>query len=155
MGAVTYPEVAVGETISQRFIPVQINTQNGTGAEVIDRYRQVWTPDLRVVGADGFEYHGWNGYLPPFEFIPRLLVGQGHALLRQRRDSEAADTFEDVLRRFPTSHAASEAAYYLAVARYRHSHQAPDLLGNWEQLRLRYPGSVWRLKQSMVEGNDS
>jgi hypothetical protein len=155
MGAVTYPEPAVGETISQRFIPVQINTQDGAGAEVIDRYRQVWTPDLRVLGADGFEYDGWNGYLPPFEFIPRLLLGQGHALLRQRRDLEAADIFDDVLRRFPTSHAAPEAAYYLAVARYRHSHDASDLLGNWEQLRLRYPESVWRLKQSMLEGDRS
>jgi hypothetical protein len=153
MGAVTYPEPAVGETIIQRFIPVQVNTQDGTGAEVIARYRQVWTPDLRVLGADGFEYDGWNGYLPPFEFIPRLLVGQAHALLRQGRDVEAADVCDDVLRRFPSSHTAAEAAYYLAVARYRHSHEAQDLLGNWERLRLRYPGSIWRLKQSMVEGN--
>ena len=155
MGAVTYPEAAVGETISQRFIAVQINTQDGSGAEIIDRYRQVWTPDLRVLGSDGFEYDSWNGYLPPFEFIPRLLVGQGHAVLRQRRDLEAADIFDDVLRRFPTSHVAPEASYYLAVARYRHSHEAPDLLDNWWQLRMRYPGSVWRLKQSMVEENRS
>jgi hypothetical protein len=44
-----------------------------------------------------------------------------------------------------------EAAYYLAVARYRRSHQPEDLLGNWERLRHRYPESVWRVKQSMVE----
>ena len=153
MGAVTYPEPAVGEAITQRFVPVQINTQDGTGTEIIARYRQVWTPDLRVLGADGFEYDGWNGYLPPFEFIPRLLLGQAHALLRQGRDLDAADVCEEVVRRFPSSHAAPEAAYYVAVARYRHTHEPRDLLGNWEQLRLRYPDSVWRLKQSMVEGN--
>jgi len=86
MGAVTYPEQAVGDTIAQWFIPVQVNTQDGTGAEIVARYRQVGTPDIRIPGADGFEYDGWNGYLPPFEFIPRLLVGRGRALLRQGRD---------------------------------------------------------------------
>jgi hypothetical protein len=151
MGAVTYPEAAVGEAITERFIPVQVNTQDGSGTEAVTRYRQAWTPDVRVLGADGFEYHSWNGYLPPFEFIPRLLVGQAHALIRQGRDPEAAEVLDDVLRRFPSSHAAAEAAYYLAVARYRHSHEPGDLLGNWERLRHRYPASVWRLKQSMVE----
>ena len=155
MGAVTYPEAAVGDTIAQWFVPVQVNTQDGSGAEIVARYRQVWTPDIRILGAGGYEYDGWNGYLPPFEFIPRLLVGQGQALLRQGRDRDAGDIFDDVVRRFPSSHAAPEAGYYLAVARYRQSHQAEDLLGNWEQLRLRHPGSVWRLKQSMVEGNRS
>jgi hypothetical protein len=151
MGAVTYPEAAVAETITRQFVPVQVNTQDGSGTEIIARYRQVWTPDLRVLGPDGFEYHAWNGYLPPYEFLPRLLVGQAHALLRQDRDADAAQVLDDVLRRFPSSHAAPEAAYYLAVARYRHSHQPEDLLGNWERLRHRYPGSVWRVKQSMVE----
>lgn len=151
MGAVTYPEAAVAEAITQRFIPVQVDTQDGRGTEVIARYRQAWTPDIRILGADGFEYHSWNGYLPPFEFIPRLLVGQAHALIRQGRDPEAAEVLDDVLRRFPSSHAAAEAAYYRAVARYRHSHEPDDLLGNWERLRHRYPASEWRLKQSMVE----
>lgn len=151
MGAVTYPEASVAETITRRFVPLQVNTQDGSGTEIIARYRQVWTPDLRVLGPDGFEYHAWNGYLPPYEFLPRLLVGQAHALLRQARDVDAAQVLDDVLRRFPSSHAAPEAAYYLAAARYRHSHQPEDLLGNWERLRHRYPGSVWRVKQSMVE----
>lgn len=151
MGAVTYPEAAVAGAITERFIPVQVNTQDGSGTEVIARYRQAWTPDIRILGADGFEYHSWNGYLPPFEFIPRLLVGQAHALIRQGRDPEAAEVLDDVLRRFPSSHAGAEAAYYLAVARYRHSHEPDDLLGNWDRLRHRYPDSVWRLRQSMVE----
>lgn len=151
MGAVTYPEAAVGEAITKRFIPVQVNTQDRSGSEVIARYRQAWTPDVRVLGPDGFEYHSWNGYLPPFEFIPRLLVGQAHALIRQGRDAEAAEVLDEVVRRFPSSDAAAEAAYYLAVARYRHSHEPDGLLGNWERLRHRYPDSVWRLKQSMVE----
>ncbi len=132
-------------------MPVQVDTQDGSGTEIIVRYCQVWTPDLRVLGPDGFEYHAWNGYLPPYGFLPRLLVGQAHPLLRQTRDVDAAQVLDDGLRRFPSSRAAPEAAYYLAVARYRHSHQPEDLLDNWERLRHRYLGSVWRVKQSMVE----
>jgi hypothetical protein len=100
------------------------------------RCRQTWTPEIRVLGPDGFEYHGWYGYLPPFEFIPRFLVGQGHAFLRQGRDLEAAEVLGDVVRRSPSSHSAAEAAYYRAASRYWYSHEAGDLLG-WDQLRHR------------------
>jgi len=108
MGAVPYPEPAVGRAVSAHFVPLQVNTADGSGDEIIARYRQVWTPDLRVLDPDGFEYAGWNGLL-------------------------------------------SEAAYFSAVARYKHNHEADDLPGGWTKLRRRYPASVWRLKQSMVE----
>lgn len=151
MGAVTYPEGSVGQAVSAHFVPVQIDTADGSGADVIARYRQVWTPDLRVLDPDGFEYAAWNGFLPPYEFIPRLLVARGHGLLRQGREPEAAQAFDDVVQRFPTSDAGPEAAYFSAVSRYKESHNADDLLSGWKRLQTRYPASTWRLKQSMVE----
>ena len=78
----TYPEPAVATTINQHLVPLQINTQQEAGTPVIERYRQIWTPDIRILGADGFEYYCWNGYLPPFEFLPQLLVAEAQAYLR-------------------------------------------------------------------------
>ena len=63
----------------------------------------------------------------------------------------AAALYDDVLRRFPTSAVAPEAQYFLAVAKYKASHQADDLRGGWRRLQTRFPDSIWRVKQSFRE----
>ena len=141
----------VGATIAAHFVPIQVNTQDGSATEVVARFHQVWTPDLRVLGADGFEYHRWNGYLPPTEFTARLLVARAEALLRRHEEGEAADAYAGVIRRFPTSLAAPEARYFAAVARYKASGEGSELIKGWRQLRAFHPESIWRIKQSFTE----
>ena len=147
----TYREPSIVDTINQRFVPLQVNTTEAASKPLVERYRQVWTPDVRVLGADGFEFYRWNGYLPPSEFLPQLLVAQAQACLRMEDPGGAAAIYEDVLRRFPTSAFAPEAEYYLAVCKYRQSHEGNDLLGGWRQVQTRYPDSIWRVKQSFIE----
>ena len=151
MDAVTYPEPSVALTINERFVPLQINVQVESAQPVLDRYRQFWTPEHRILGADGFSLYNWNGYLPPFEFLPQLLVGQAQALLRLRDEPGAASIYQDVVRRFPTSRFAAEAQYFLAVATYKARHDVTDLVGGWKRLQTRYPDSLWRMKQSFAE----
>ena len=147
----TYSEPIVAETINTHFVPVQINTQEEEGHSMVQCFQQVWTPDLRIVSSQSIELYHWNGYLPPFEFLPQLLVAQAHACLRLGDSYGAAQVYRDVLERFPTSAVAPEAQYFLAVSLYKHSHKASDLMDNWRQLQTRYPKSLWRLKQSFVE----
>lgn len=151
MERVTFPEPAVAGAINNSYIALQINTKEPAAKPVVERYRQVWTPDSRILDADGFEYYRWNGYLPPFEYLPQLLVAEAHARLRRKEVSAAADTYDAVVERFPTSSVAAEAAYFGAVASYRVSKDSADLVKGWERLRSRYPESDWRLKQTMVE----
>jgi TolA-binding protein len=143
----------VQDAIESFFEPVQINTQDGTSAtaEAVAKFRQVWTPDLRILDTDGTELYRWNGYLPPNEFLAQLLAARAHALLRSGHDGAASDAYQDVLQRFPTSFVAPEAAYYGAVAAYRNSGNPPDLLDNWQRLQSRYPSTEWRTKQSFTE----
>ena len=93
----------------------------------------------------------WTGYLPPAEFVPQLLVAQAQTLLRLQGEPGAAAVYRQVLERFPTSAVAPEAQYSAAVALYKHSHQAPDLLDTWRRLQTQYPSSIWRVKQSFTE----
>ena len=153
----TYPDKSVASAIAEFFVPVQINTQDGSEntTRTVRRFRQVWTPDLRIVDGDGVELYRWNGYLPPTEFLPQLLAGRAQALLRSDRGEEAADAYTDILRRFPTSFIAPEVAYFTAVSRYRLTHEVPDLLDNWVHVQRRYPISEWRTKQSFIENNRS
>jgi hypothetical protein len=148
---VTYPEPSVAEAVTRYCVPVQVNTLEEASKPTIERFRQVWTPDLRILDAGGLELSRWQGYLPPFEFVPRLLCGLGEARLRSRDEPGAAESYDEALRRFPTALCAPEAQYFLGVARYKASHRADDLLGAWQQLRARYPQSEWRLKQIFAE----
>jgi hypothetical protein len=151
MSTVTYSEPSVVDTICGRFVPVQINVTEETAKPLIARFHQFWTPDLRRFDADGDELYRWNGFLPPFEFVPQLLVAQGQACLRLSEAGGAAATYEEVLCRFPTSHVAAEAAYFLAVARYKTSGKPNDLADGWKELQSRYPDSPWRLKEVFSE----
>lgn len=149
----TYSDETVTAAIGEHFEAVQINTQDGTSAtsELVSRFHQVWTPDLRVLSADGDELYAWGGFLPPGEFSPKLLAARAHALLRLARDKEAAAGYHQVVETFPNSAVAAEASYYGAVAAYRNSHEADDLLGGWGRLQTEYPDSIWRTKQSFIE----
>jgi hypothetical protein len=148
---VTYSEPVVADTIQSRFVGVQIDTMPKSSKAVVECYRQAWTPDVRLLDCTGFDFYRWNGYLPPFEFLPRLLVAEAQANLRLQHNQLAAAQYDEVLRRFPTSLVGPEAEYYLGVARYKDSHEARDLMQGWHQLQRDHPWSSWRLKQSFTE----
>lgn len=151
----TYPEPGVVKTVNDSYIALQINTKEAEAKPLVERFRQVWTPDLRILDADGFEFYRWNGYLPPFEFLPQMLAAEAQAYLRQKRVKKAAELYDKIIERFPTSRIAPEAAYYAAVANYRASENPKELEKGWKKLRNLYPMSDWRLKQTMIEKYES
>lgn len=152
MDTVTYSEPAVSDAIMRDFVPVQMNVTEAASKPVIDCYRQFWTPDIRLLDCSGFDMYRWNGYLPPFEFLPQLMVGRAQVYLRLNDNHAAEEVYEDVLRRFPDSFAAPEAEYFFGVSRYKDSHESSDLIGAWQHLRTSHPDSMWRMKQSFSEG---
>ena len=143
----TYPEIPVQEAIGRLTIPCQLDNTVDANQPTLQRYRHVWTPDLRVLESDGNELYRWNGYLPPSEFVPQLLVAVAHARLRRKEFDGAAALYEESLHRYPTSLVAAEAEYYLGVSRYRKSHEASDLTRAWHELEKRHPNSEWTVKQ--------
>ncbi|MBV9647916.1 MAG: hypothetical protein JO043_10670 [Candidatus Eremiobacteraeota bacterium] len=144
----TYPQTAVRDAIEKYCVPVQIDNSTEAAEPVTTRYRHIWTPDLRILEDDGNELYRWNGYLPPFEFAPKLIAGVAQARLRLREFDAAIEAYTDVLTRFPTSFVAPEAQYFLACSQYRKSHESSDLLRGWHELEKTYPTSVWTVKQN-------
>ena len=147
----TYPQPPVQELIQANTIPVQIDNSDDNNAAIVARFKHNWTPDLRILDAELTELYRWDGYLPPPEFMARLVAGLGQARLRLHDYKEAEAHYIDVLRRFPTSLAAPEAQYYLGVTRYRADPETNELLHQWSILRSKYPASEYRLKQSFKE----
>lgn len=135
-------------TIAEYCVPVQVDNSSDENKQIIQKYRHVWTPDLRILDGDGFELYRWNGYLPPPEFAGQLLAGLGHARLRRREYEQAEDLYARVLRILPTALAAPEAQYFAAVAAYRKSGESKDLLHGWHELEKTYPRTEWTIKQN-------
>ncbi len=144
----TYPEAPVREAIERLTVPFQIDNTVDANQPLLDRYRHVWTPDLRVLDVDGTELYRWNGYLPPYEFAAQLIAAVAHARLRRKEYDQAKLLYDEVLRRFPTSLVAAEAEYYTGVSAYRGSHNANDLLHAWHELEKSHPESEWTVKQN-------
>jgi TolA-binding protein len=111
----------------------------------------IWTPDVRILYHDGFEFYRFDGFLPPDEFAARTLCGFALAYLRLKRFDRAEAVYVDVLKRFSTTYAAPEAQYYLGVSRYRRDPDSDELLTQWANLRSRYPTSEYRVKQSFKD----
>jgi hypothetical protein len=148
LDTVTYPETTVREAIERLTVPIQIDNSVDANAELMRRYRHVWTPDLRILDADGTELYRWNGYLPPYEFVPQLIAAVAQARLRRKEFPRAKELYGEVLRRFPTALVAPEAQYFEGTAAYRASHQSNDLLKAWHELEKSYPESEWAVKQN-------
>jgi tetratricopeptide (TPR) repeat protein len=148
---VTYPLDLVKEAIAAHAIPVQIDNSDSKNNIFLHGIHHIWTPDIRIMHTDGYEMYRWDGFLPPFEFVPRLQCAFGLAFLRLKRFDEAESCYVDVLRRFSTSYAAPEAQYYLGVTRYRRDPDSDEMMTQWAELRSRYPASEYRVKQSFKE----
>ena len=112
-----YPDATVVATINTHFVAVQVDTTNDANLPIVERFRQIWTPDLRILAADGYELDAFQGYWSPAEFTPRLLLGRARALARLQREPDAEAAYEEILQRFPRSFVAPEAAYWRAVKR--------------------------------------
>ncbi|HUN28663.1 MAG TPA: tetratricopeptide repeat protein [Alphaproteobacteria bacterium] len=147
----TYPDDTVISAMLAHAIPFQVDNTKPENFTMLHRMHHIWTPDLRVVDHNGDELYRWDGFLPPAEFTARMLCGFAMAHLRLKRFEAAQALYVEVLRRFPSTHAAPEAQYYLGVARYRNDPEGDDLGDQWLQLRSLYPSSEYRLKQYFKE----
>jgi len=152
---VTYPQEAVVEAITRYGVPLQFDNSKPENQKFLHSIHHIWTPDWRILDHNGYELYRADGFLPPYEFAPRVLCAYGLAYLRLKRFDDAEKIYVDVLRRFSTSYAAPEALYYLGVTRYRRNPDGDDLLTQWANLRARYPMSEYRLKQSFKELPDA
>ena len=146
----TYPETFVAEIVN-RCVPIQIDNSKPENEALLKRYHHIWTPDIRILNGASEQLQEWQGYLPPAEFAGRALVAIGQAHLRLRQFDKAEACYVEVLKRFPTSLAATEAQYYLGVTRYRADPEGNELLHQWAMLRAKYPASEFRVKQSFKE----
>jgi len=140
MDAVTFPDIAVANFITDRMIA--LHAPVGAKSLASD-FRVVWTPTIIVLDYYGKEYQRSVGFLSPDEMVASMLLGIGKVGFENDQYNDAVIQFNTLLNGYPKSAVAPEAVYLRGVARYKSSHAAGNLKDTYQQLRAEYPDSAW------------
>ena len=112
------------DTVLSHLIPVRILINS---KPLPQRFRVQWTPTLVLLDQEGEEHHRTVGFLAPEELLPSLMLGIGKSCFDRESFTESEQILEQLLKEYPKSDAAPEAAYYLGVGRYKNTHNAEEL----------------------------
>jgi len=155
LDTVTYPQPSVAKFITEHFVPVRLLLNRSQDQIHFRTHRVIWTPTLVIADRRGVGHYQSPGYLPPELFLAMLQIGLGRALTAWMRYDEAAAHFEAIGAEQPNPFA-PEALYWLGVAWYLKSRQRTLMLRAWNQLRMRYPDSLWaaRIPPNQEEGDE-
>lgn len=143
MDAVTYPTEKVIETMDRHIVAVRVaHDAKPLAAE----FNVQWTPALYILDSEGKRHMGSTGFLPPEEFIPWILLGRGRMHFDRNELDNAVTMFDSLSRDYRESDSAPEALFFNGVSKYKLNDEAGFLKEIYEQLRTRYPSSIWSKK---------
>lgn len=140
----TYSDPSVAALLNDAFVPLQAEIMGAV--ELRRKYHAVWTPNLQVLDTRGDPIYRTDGWLPPGEFVPFLLVALGQFHFLRHRYLLAVAVLEDVGLRYPRSSYAPEALYYLGTSRYMVNRDRSTMEATWRELQRRYPDSPWAIR---------
>lgn len=87
-----------------------------------------------------------EGYLPKDDFTAALESGLGRIAFVHKKYVDAERWYDDVVTHFSKSHSAPGALYWRAVSHYKATNDHTVLSTVAEDLRTKYPASVWAVK---------
>lgn len=149
LDAVTYPVATIVTTVSDRFVPVKIDSH--AQRSVAARFHLLWTPTLVAIDAHGAVLRTVIGFLPPAELAAELGVMEALWDLRRGRPDDARALLQAVRRDHAGAAVVPEAHYWEGVAAYRQSHDKEDLWAVWRELLVAYPGSAWSKRTTLLD----
>ncbi|MCX5888871.1 MAG: hypothetical protein NTY36_05395 [Deltaproteobacteria bacterium] len=126
--------------LSLNFVPVQLQSSN---TAMMQKFSVSWTPTLIVLDADGREHYRAVGFFTPEDMIATFMAAKGRWALDTDQLADARALFEEVISTYPDKDAAAEALFFLGVAKYKMSHDPKPLRETYDQLKARFPQSMW------------
>ena len=146
MGAVTYPHEQVNQFLRERFICLRVNEDSKAQetAEVLRKYRLLWSPGFVFLDWQGNELRRVVGYLPPGDFLAELHFALGMVAMLHARYAESFEHFRGAADGAPTPPVAPEALYWAGIAAFRRDGRKIEIIRqHWEEIRRRFAGSTW------------
>jgi tetratricopeptide (TPR) repeat protein len=139
MDAVTYPQKAVQDILSESMVPVRIPFDNPLSQE----YNITWIPALISLDWNGMEHYRTVGFMAPNELIPSLMLGCANVYGDLEHFDTAFAAINKILSDYPESDAAPKAIFMRGVYGYKCTHEPAALKKAYEQLEKHYPQNRW------------
>jgi hypothetical protein len=109
----------------------------------------LWTPTALILDPEGTERSRSEGYLPNTEFRARLEMALARIAFMRKDWAEAEKRYAETAVKFAHTAAAPQAVYWKGVSRYKASGEHKELSKVAEELKQKYPNSLWALKASI------
>lgn len=101
---------------------------------------------MLILDSEGKEQARIEGYLPNDDFVAALESALGRVAFVHKKYADAERWYNDVVTRFGKTHSAPGALYWRAVTRYKATNDHTGLGNVAEELRDKYPSSIWASK---------
>lgn len=128
--------------VGERFIPLKLDLFTGP-REVVRPLDVIWTPTLLFADRRMAVHYRSLNFLPPRHFLTLLDIGEAEVDLRWSRTEQAIALLARAFERDPAGPFAAEALYRRGIAVYLKTHSNPEMYAIWDDLRARFPESVW------------
>lgn len=136
----TYPDPAVIEMITERFVPLRLDYRDPN----VRKLNLLWLPTLYVLDKREVIHGRSVNSLPPEDLLDVLDLAEAHARMKGGKAARADELLSAALARREHGPLTDELLYWSGIARYfagGHDHAARDAI--WADLRRRYPDSIW------------
>ena len=111
--------------------------------EVVRPLDVIWTPTLLFADRKLAAHYTSLNFLPPRHFLTLLDIGEAEVDLRWSRGTHADELLAHAYQRDPDGPFAAEALYRRGIAVYLLTHSNPEMYAVWDELRARFPDSIW------------
>jgi TolA-binding protein len=102
-----------------------------------------------IMDASGKERWRIEGYLPKNEFRAQLEMGLARISFMAKQWADAEQSYAQMIERYAETAAAPEAVYWRGVSQYKRTNDHAALGGVADELKEKYPASVWAKKASV------
>lgn len=104
---------------------------------------------MLLMNSSGEERWRIEGYLPKHEFRAQLEMGLARIDFMAKHWAGAEQRYAEVLERYATTAVAPEAVYWKGVSQYKRTNDHTVLGQVAEELKEKFPESVWAQKSSV------
>lgn len=128
--------------MSARFVPLKLDLFTSP-REVVRPLDVIWTPTILFADRRLAVHYRSLNFLPPRHFLPLLDIGEAEVDLRWSRTDHAIELLARAFERDPAGPLAAEALYRRGIAVYLKTRSDDAMYAIWDDLRERFPESIW------------
>lgn len=138
----TFSDDEVQKQLTDRFVLLKLDLFKSP-RPVLRPLNAIWTPTLLFADRRGTVHYRSVNFLPPREFLTVLDIGQSHVDLRWTRTDAAIERLQAAFEHDPEGKLADEVMYWWGMAVFLKTHSNPEMYRIWDDLRERFPDSIW------------